>query len=353
MARPRFLLQKRVKSQSMRKYRNGVVNFLAWAEAGGHEAPSVAALDELLADYVHHVYEEHDGACRHRASSAVFGLRHLVPALDSRALPVSAASLKGWEKDRPSVPYPPLTWEATVVIAYAMALRGHLRMAVATLLGFDCLLRISELLGLELEDFADGSDLRTGAEYRKSGLRLGDTKTGKNQFVEPESAAVLECLRRVAELTGAGEKIFPFSAPRYRREFRAVCDELGLKARYVPHSLRHGGATRLVLLGRQISAIMHRGRWQSLKSAQRYMQAGRAILLTLRLPLSVVEFGVRISGRLVSMLFPSVPEAAVLFTELHSRVAPAPVSSWSGSGLEGVRAGLERSVQHAKCARFC
>jgi hypothetical protein len=68
---------------------------------------------------------------------------------------------------------------------------------------------------------------------------------------------------------------------------------------------------------------------------------------------SVVEFGVRISGRLVSMLFPSVPEAAVLFTELHSRVAPAPVSWWPGSGLEGVRAGLERSVQHAKCARFC
>jgi integrase len=340
MARRRFLLQKRVLPATMDKYRVGVKDFLDWARGEGESARTVPELDNLLADYIHHVYELHDGKCRHKASNALFGLKQLLPELDSRALPISAACCKGWEKDKPSVPYPPLTWELTVVIAYSMALRGHLRMAVATLLGFDCFLRISELLGLVREDFADGSDLRTGAEYRKAGLRLGKTKTGKNQWVEPESAAVLTCLRRLVAKTGAQERIFPFTAARYRREFRSVCDELGLEARYVPHSLRHGGATRALLLGMPISEIMSRGRWQSLKSAQRYMQAGRAILLTLGLPKRVVEFGARLSGQLVSMLFPTKPEDVVLFTQLHCRVAPAPVP-WRdlelGEGAAGRR----------------
>jgi len=39
-----------------------------------------------------------------------------------------------------------------------------------------------------------------------------------------------------------------------------VCRELGLSAAYVPHSLRHGGATRLHMAGVPLDDILMRGR---------------------------------------------------------------------------------------------
>src|SRR5690349_2648427 len=43
--------------------------------------------------------------------------------------------------------------------------------------------------------------------------------------------------------------------------FKSTCAALGLSERYVPHSLRHGGATRLHLQGVSIEDILLRGRW--------------------------------------------------------------------------------------------
>ena len=62
--------------------------------------------------------------------------------------------------------------------------------------------------------------------------------------------------------------------------FKKICAQLGLSYAYVPHSLRHGGATRWHLLRHPIEDILLRGRWSSTKSARRYIQAGRAMLLT-------------------------------------------------------------------------
>lgn len=59
----------------------------------------------------------------------------------------------------------------------------------------------------------------------------------------------------------------------------------------MPHSLRHGGATRLHMAGCKLEDILMRGRWESNKSARRYVQAGRAILLSVAVPAWVAEAG--------------------------------------------------------------
>ena len=56
------------------------------------------------------------------------------------------------------------------------------------------------------------------------------------------------------------------------------------KREYVPHSLRHGGATRLFLLHVPLEDIMMRGRWASSKSARLYVQSSRAMLMSMRAP---------------------------------------------------------------------
>ena len=89
----------------------------------------------------------------------------------------------------------------------------------------------------------------------------------------------------VPSITGGDQaRLFPVSADRYRRVFKQTCAALGLPSAYVPHSHRHGGATRWHLLGHSIEDILMRGRWASTKSARRYVQAGRAMLLTTRVP---------------------------------------------------------------------
>jgi len=68
-----------------------------------------------------------------------------------------------------------------------------------------------------------------------------------------------------------------------------ACAELRLPAAYVPHSLRHGGATRLKMRGVPLEEVMQRGRWAVSPSARHYIQAGEAMLLSVAVPRAVAE----------------------------------------------------------------
>jgi hypothetical protein len=67
---------------------------------------------------------------------------------------------------------------------------------------------------------------------------------------------------------------------------------------YVPHSLRHGGATFDYLRGRTVEQIMFRGRWVAMESARRYIQTSRALLIMLHIPAQL--------GQTAAMLAPHV-----------------------------------------------
>ena len=89
--------------------------------------------------------------------------------------------------------------------------------------------------------------------------------------------------------TKAKGRLFPFTARTYRKHFNAILRKLGLSSKYVPHSLRHGGATRDHLRGVPLEEILRRGRWAAAKSARHYIQAGRAILLSMNLPEAIAK----------------------------------------------------------------
>jgi len=78
--------------------------------------------------------------------------------------------------------------------------------------------------------------------------------------------------------------LFELSASQFRRFFKVALADLGLSPFYVPHSLRHGGATHDYVLGLTLEESMVRGRWVSTKSARRYVQMGRSLLLSLEVP---------------------------------------------------------------------
>jgi integrase len=87
--------------------------------------------------------------------------------------------------------------------------------------------------------------------------------------------------------------LFPFETHSFRRLFKATCVNLGISERYVPHSLRHGGATRYHhVKGWSIEDVLERGRWASVKSARRYIQSGVAMLMSMAAPVHINKIAI-------------------------------------------------------------
>jgi integrase len=174
-----------------------------------------------------------------------------------------------------------------VVIALTLAKQGLHAESVACLLSFDCLLRVGELLQLRVRDVVQPLDSRLGSAHTRMALRLAHTKTGNNQWVSLHNPQVEQVLQHylASSVFAVDSRVFPMSAARFRRSLSRVCVELSVgSTAYVPHSFRHGGATRAHLLGDSIQQIMLRGRWRNLESARRYIQTGRALLTQLHSP---------------------------------------------------------------------
>ncbi len=85
---------------------------------------------------------------------AVFGVEHFLPGLQGEMV-LARRSLRGWDNLRPPQSHPPLNMALTSSLAAEMSRMGHPGAGVATLLGFDCYLRISEIAALRVYNVAD------------------------------------------------------------------------------------------------------------------------------------------------------------------------------------------------------
>jgi len=284
---------------TLRKYRDAVTSFFSWASDLSEDPTDPDDFDDLLCDYFHYLYDSDQG--KGKAHATLYGVLMLLPRLEGH-LRLASRCIRGWSKLQPAKAYPPLTWELTCLIALRLVMDGSLRFAIGVLLSFDCLLRVGELVNLRREDIADAKDARIGVSAVDMTLRLRSTKTGPNQWVTVTNPIIKRLLRTILAATPADGHLFPFSTSTYRTRFKAACASLGLSSAYVPHSLRHGGATRAHLLGMPLEDILIRGRWASSKSARRYIQAGRAMLMTMEVADSVQVLAKAVAGDLLLYL---------------------------------------------------
>lgn len=245
-------------------------------------------IDALLAHYIDSCFAR-QGSYEY-ACQALFGLIYRCPALRLH-MGESRLRLRGWKKIlsqlRQSRSHPPLTWELASLFSIIMAKWGRHAEAVATLLAFDCYLRVGELTRLTYADVLQPNDPRVGSAYTGMALRLAVTKTGPNQSVtlsKPQVQTVLLHYLNAFPFLSE-QRIFPFTPDAFRLLMKQVAETVGLgHIPYVPHSLRHGGATFDYLRGHTVEQIMFRGRWAAMESARRYIQTSRALLIMLRIP---------------------------------------------------------------------
>jgi integrase len=278
----------------------------------------VRHLDHCVCVYLESIYHHGGGRRRQLAVNTVFGLYYYYPSI-RRRLVESEQLLRRWSRLKPPVSRPPLTWPLATLIAVTMALNGYGDGALATLVAFDGLLRISELTSLCVKDVSAPSDPRRGrisTSGRRSVvgpgasshvlLHLAITKTGRNQWVELTNTSVENLLLQHVNGRQPDQRVFRLRLPNHRRNaaraYRhalcVVCRSLGLEGlHYTPHSLRHGGATHALLHLRQsVETVLLRGRWQSMNSCRVYLQAGRAQLLQQVIDPAILSLAETVSG---------------------------------------------------------
>lgn len=291
-----FLAEWNYTAATRKKNIKAANQFLQWCANNGEDFHTYEELDDLFVDFMHQLYL--DGGGKSTAKNALYGVIMFEPRARDQLM-CSRMCLRGWMKRSPPVSYPPLTWEVTVVIAVQLIRSDRFLFGVATLLGFDCLLRVSELMNLVREDVVHTGDARMGSVFRGMLLRIRKAKTGRNQLVEVSRPAVRELILQVLSITQPRCTLFGATPDTFRKHFKATCLQLGLSASYVPHSLRHGGATWLHMNGMSVEDILLRGRWASTKSARTYLQAGRAMLMSVNVPQTVHNAGVIFSRDVV------------------------------------------------------
>lgn len=281
-------------------YDRGVNAFIAWLrerssdERKATSFNSYLELDMVLSYFLHELYTDPEGKISH-AVGAVYGLEHLFPELKGH-LGRSHQSIRSWRKKRPGKSKPPLDRNLAYFLAMRFARAGRLDLCLAVLLTFNCMLRVSELARLRMEDVFLPGDGRLSARQRVPLLRLGKTKTLRELSAEVDDPFVAALLKWWIRSCRRGQPVFDWCVSKnekarraaigryFRAALHAECKRCGLSKRYTPHCLRHGGASRRAMDGATIEQVMALGRWASSKSALRYIQKARALALTAKIP---------------------------------------------------------------------
>jgi integrase len=293
------LLCGKYSEETRKRYADAVRVFVRWC-GDNSKTMTLKNIDRLVFEYVSDMYNCSDGKRgKFLARATVYGVIMIFPELSS--WPYAKRALQSWDRLRPARQHPPLTWNLSVAIALVMRMWGYERHAVGLLLAFDCMLRVGELCRLHKGDVGVDDDARLGAPgVLLPVLCLRRTKTGVNQSVRVRDVRVATLLSGITDHTDSRSLLFPFTPVSFRLLLRRACSHLGLSAPYVPHSLRHGGATYMYRSGVPVDDIMHRGRWTSSKSVKRYIQDGEARLLRVSVPSSVASVAASAAADLLS-----------------------------------------------------
>ena len=276
------------------KYLKAVKKLIEWYDEEwiDDDPVTIDEFDIMVLQYIHWCYEH--GKSKSNAETAVHGIKHFMPQLKD-SLHRSSQALLGWQKRTPTLSHPPLSYELTLVLAYQMCRSGYVEYGIGVLLSFDCLLRISELCNLQRKHVYD-SKQSSSSEYKGMVIIIPHAKNGKNQHVTIHDHSIQELLRLSCRNKKRDDYVFSYTTSQYRRVFKQFINNLGLDKRYVPHSLRHGGATRFRhVFHWSVENVLERGRWQSINSARRYIQSGKAVLLSDEVPESYNQLGQQIS----------------------------------------------------------
>ena len=236
-------------------------------------------LDLILLEYIEHLWSTGEG--RALANDTAAGLQDKDPRLRG-LLPVSWRLLKTWsvnEIPNRAPPFPEVVLHS--LVGWALQ-RQDLSFAVSLLLGFYCMLRTGELLGLHSNHISMPKPRQVAV------ISLGLTKGGKRQgAAESATLGVVDALTLLWQWKRSVPANTPLCPPphKWRKTFADAVASLKLENYgFRPYSLRRGGATHWFRHHGSFDKLLVQGRWAAPKTAKVYINEGLAILAEIKIP---------------------------------------------------------------------
>ena len=214
--------------------------------------------------------------------------RDLVAALQKRYLhrrkfTSTSWLLRAWQSLQPATQAAPMPENVCYAIFVLLVVLGFEGEGLALLLAFVGLMRISEVVNLEISDVhflvGEGGAENLVLVLRKSkrGIPMGEKVVLTNMVV---LACVRDFLLKKKKLGAKAGMLCEVTYYRVRRCLGLASKALGYgEDTFRTHSCRRGGASALALKGISLQDIMHFGRWASESSCRVYVKEGEVLLL--------------------------------------------------------------------------
>ena len=259
------------------------LHFNSWSahvqEIIGYWPADPETFDQLLSEYLEMLWDT--GEPRTVASYTLASVHYFLPAL-RRKLPRAWRLKNIWERLELPNQAEPLSEQQMVAIAGYFLHHSQLNLAAACITGFTCLLRTGELLSLKVND----------CSFTQQGciLHLGETKGAKRKQLIDESVLTTDkvtilLLRYLVKEKLPGDYVFAASPSQFRTAWHAMKRDLGITSwKFMPYSLRRGGATWYFAHCGSFSKTMVKGRWEHIKTCKLYLSQSQLALTNLSLP---------------------------------------------------------------------
>ena len=271
MRRKRSLQFAGLHPRTLRAYRQALDRFLRYIRRKRLSLRSPRSLDRQLAKFIDVSYQE--GEPISYAGHLLSAVKRFHPELRLE-LPRSSQYLRNWQRCYTPARAIPASWQLVQGLMGLAWDRGSPHFAVLIAIGFNCLLRTSEMLGLTHKHVVFHPQ-GNGMSVILPGSK---TSQGNPQVVLVTDSKLISFARVVIDPSKTA-LLWNEGAHRFRALFSSLLEALGFKAdSYTPYCLRRGGATWHFQSSLSLDATVTRGRWSCTRTARAYIDEGTAQL---------------------------------------------------------------------------
>lgn len=265
---------------TQKRYANHFCLFMEYLQTTRPNFPAeTESYDICLSEYLEVLWDT--GEPKTACTYTVAAVQHYLPQLRKK-LPRSWKLKAIWDKLELPCQAVPLRLDSLLGIMGYFWKKGYPEMACGCAIAFNGLLRTGELLQLLVSDctFTDNQCV----------LTLRNTKSGQRRLLQDESVVItdpltLTLLVKLTKRKQPGHPLLPLSPAKFRTLWNHMRSHLSLtQDKFIPYSLRRGGATWYFEATGSFSKTMLRGRWQHLKTCKLYIAQSQQALAHSTLP---------------------------------------------------------------------
>ena len=258
--------------RSISAYKIALERFLYFARAHNHALPSHVELDHSLAEYLNCMYQE--GEAVSAGGHTLSGIKRFIPELRSQ-LPTASQFLRNWQKCHRPLRAVPISWELLQALASLCWEQGSPSTSLMLYVGFNCFLRTSEMLALQLCHLMPHHSKPEIAVV----IPFSKTSNGNAQVLVIKDHNIWRLSRHLKSREQSTALLWAGTSQQFRVMWGVLLECLEFRRDdYTPYGIRRGGATWHFLETASLDATLARGRWSNSKTTRSYIDDGTLTL---------------------------------------------------------------------------